>query len=102
MSFESIAKSSRDQELVDRVEAALAKEVWQGSPPPGQFTDVAKQSPVSAVSSMIWPICTASDVEAAYEYAMTSGNEHPGGDPTVITDGMILANVQANWPTTPE
>jgi hypothetical protein len=31
----------------------------------------------------------------AWESALASGVEHPGADPGVITDGMILAAVQA-------
>ncbi len=31
----------------------------------------------------------------AYAYALANGNERPGDDPAVITDGMILSAVQA-------
>jgi hypothetical protein len=31
----------------------------------------------------------------AWESAQAAGNEQPGADPAVITDGMILAAVQA-------
>jgi hypothetical protein len=50
---------------------------------------------------MTWPVVIASDVEAAYASALAAGNPSPGGDPAVITDGMILSNVQAKWPTDP-
>ena len=40
-------------------------------------------------------------MEQAYEYAVNAGNPDPGGDPAVITDGMILSGVQANWPENP-
>jgi hypothetical protein len=43
-------------------------------------------------------IAAAQDIEAAYASAVAAGNEHPGGDEAVITDGMILAYVQANPP----
>jgi hypothetical protein len=31
----------------------------------------------------------------AWESAVAAGNEQPGADPAVITDGMVLAAVQA-------
>ncbi|WP_157992984.1 hypothetical protein [Leucobacter luti] len=33
--------------------------------------------------------------DAAYASALAAGNEEPGADPGVITDGMILAAVRA-------
>jgi hypothetical protein len=47
---------------------------------------------------MYWPVCVAGDVAAAYESALAAGNPNPGGDPAVVTDGMILSAVQADWP----
>ena len=85
MSYTSIHKCANDASFVNRITAAAAKE---GANPP---QDVAFQ--------VIWPTAAASDVEAAYESALAAGNPDPGGDPAVITDGMILASVQANWPT---
>jgi hypothetical protein len=38
--------------------------------------------------------------ETAWESALASGNEHPGADPAVITDAMILAEVQSMKPFT--
>ena len=46
---------------------------------------------------LIWPV--ALSTEAEYASAIAAGNPDPGGDPAVITDGMILSAVQANWPT---
>jgi hypothetical protein len=45
-----------------------------------------------------WAVASASDVEAAYSYALDANIPNPGGDESVITDGMILSSVQANWP----
>jgi hypothetical protein len=36
-------------------------------------------------------------VESAYASALAANNPNPGGDESVITDGMILSHVQANW-----
>jgi hypothetical protein len=50
---------------------------------------------------VIWAVASANDVEAAYASALAAENPDPGGDETVITDGMILAHVQANLPPAP-
>jgi hypothetical protein len=46
-----------------------------------------------AYSSSYW-WASAPGWAAAYEYALNTGNESPGTDPAVITDAMILAQVQ--------
>lgn len=88
MSYSTINTCAHDQELIGRVAAACAQE---GSP-----------APDGAALQVIWPLSAASDVEAAYASALAAGNEHPGSDEGVVTDGMILANVQANLPPPPE
>ena len=40
-------------------------------------------------------LASKSDIEAAYASAVAAGHEDPGGDESVITDGMILAAVQS-------
>jgi hypothetical protein len=99
MSYTTISQSSKDQALVDRVAAAAVQEAWNN--PGVEDTTLAVNIRVAGIhaTSMIWPVCIASDVEAAYASALAGGNPDPGGDPSVITDGMILANVQAKWPT---
>lgn len=77
MSYKTIDASFKDEALVGRITACCAQE---------------HQEPLTDV---IHAVCTASDVEQAYAYALTAGNEDPGGDEGVVTDGMILANVQA-------
>jgi hypothetical protein len=84
MSYLSISKCAADPSFVARITAAAAQE---GANPPH-----------TVASQVAWPTAAASDVEAAYESALAGGNPDPGGDPAVITDGMILAAVQANWP----
>ena len=97
MSYETINQSVYDSDLRGRVTAAVATEAWQGSQA-GSFTDTARNSPDMAANILIWPVCSASDVEAAYASALAGGNPDPGGDESVVTDGMILSAVQANWP----
>ena len=84
MSYNTIHQSFGDEVLVGRITACCAQEHRE------PLTDV------------IHAVCTASDVEQAYAYALETENPNPGGDETVITDGMILANVQGFFsPTMP-
>lgn len=84
MSYATIFKSSTDQELYGRIIACCA--------------DEGAEQPANVAGVVVWPVVTAADVAAAYESAVLAGNEHPGADPAVITDGMILSAVQANLP----
>lgn len=81
MSFATVNQVARDQAFVDRVTGCLATE--------------EVPNPTSAVFDYIWFVASRDDVIAAYESAVAAGNPDPGGDPAVITDGMILAAVQA-------
>lgn len=76
MSYNTIFQSSTDEALNGRIVACCRQE---------------NQEPLS---DAMWAVYTASDVETAYAYALTTGNPNPGGDETVITDGMILAHIQ--------
>lgn len=90
MSYATISQCVADEAFVHRVTACVAQE------------QIAKDEPVfpgSLAGSLVWAVASASDVEAAYASALAAENPNPGGDESVITDGMILANVQANWPT---
>jgi hypothetical protein len=66
----------------------------------GRLTACAAQEgaaePSNAMYTLRWPVSAASDIEAAYASALASENPDPGGDETVITDGMILSAVQAH------
>ena len=101
MSYASIAKSATDEALIARVEAAAVQEAWNNAA--SADTDFGRDVQASAANArrMVYPVVVASDVEAAYASALADGNPDPGGDPSVITDGMIVANVQAKWPTDP-
>jgi hypothetical protein len=87
MSYSTINSCAHDHELIGRVAAACAQE--------------GSTAPDGAALQVVWPLAAASDVEAAYASALAAGNPSPGGDPAVITDGMILANVQAHLPPPP-
>jgi hypothetical protein len=83
MSYFTVSTCVDDWEMQARVKAAFSQEG-------GTVTAI----PVD----LFWTVAGASDVEAAYASALAAGNEHPGSDPAVVTDGMILAVVQANMP----
>ena len=89
MSYATVYQCANDSSLVQRVTAAVADE---GTP----LTHLG-----SATAQIMWPIATATDVEAAYASAIAADNPDPGGDESVITDGMILGLVQANLPDLP-
>ena len=87
MSFATINRCANDQALQGRVTACAAGEIGG--------------SPVDVTANLIWLVAAASDVEAAYAFALASDNPNPGGDEGVITDQMILSAVQAHLPATP-
>lgn len=84
MSYSSTYQCANDTALQNRVIACIAAE--------------GRADPQALMWDVIWPVSTASDVAAAYESALLAGNPDPGGDPAVITDAMILSNVQPNLP----
>lgn len=84
MSYASVAKCKNDMELRNRVAGCCAKE--------------GAQDPDTASVDLMWKVSAAADIEAAYESALAANNPSPGGDPSVITDQMILGVVQANVP----
>jgi hypothetical protein len=100
MSYTTINQSAQDPALVGRVTAAAVQEAWNN--PAVADTEFAGHVRASASNGarLIWPVCIADDVAAAYASALAAENPNPGGDDAVITDGMILANVQAKWPMT--
>ena len=88
MSYSSINRCANDPSFLARLDACVAQEqgVRNEVPAPYKYREAFR-----------WIVSSASDVEAAYESALAANNPDPGGDESVITDGMILAPVQANW-----
>lgn len=84
MSYSTISQCANDPAFQNRVTACIAQE--------GDAT------PTDALPLVIWPVSSASDIEAAYASAIAAGNPDPGGDESVITDQMILSAVQAHLP----
>ncbi len=84
MSYKTIHASSVDLVLRGRITACCAQE--------------GADNPDAATADVLWDVCGAADVEAAYASALAAENPDPGGDEGVVTDAMILANVQPNLP----
>lgn len=77
MSYATIDASSKDEALTSRIFACCRQE---GHEP---------------LTEAMWSVLVAKDVEDAYAYALNAGDPTPGADETVVTDGMILAHIQA-------
>ena len=87
MSYSTVNQCANDASFQGRLTACCAQE--------------GRDDPIGSMFAVRWPVAGASDIEAAYASALASNNPDPGGDETVITDGMILSAVQANLPPTP-
>ena len=85
MSFSTINQCANDPAFLGRVTACAAGE--------------GSSDPSVELYALRWPVAAAGDIEAAYASALAAGHPDPGGAEAVITDGMILAAVQAHWPT---
>lgn len=100
MSYTTIYQCANDEAFRNRVQACMVQQAWNNETIYG--TDLAgalRQAPGFAVDSLAWP--ASIDYEAEYESALAASNPDPGGDPSVITDGNILASVQTHWPDKP-
>ena len=97
MSYATLSTQVRDAALADRVNAAVQQEAHEN--PTLVDSDYAVQVRTvmyGAGDRLMWPVSIAT--EAEYASALAAQNPNPGGDESVITDGMILSAVQANWP----
>jgi hypothetical protein len=90
MSYGTVAQCVRDAVFNERVTACIAQE---------QIAKGEEANPGALQFPLVWDVASASDVEQAYASALAADNPNPGGDEAVITDSMILAHVQGNWPT---
>lgn len=89
MSYWDSALMAQDSDLTFRVQACGAQEL------PGDV-DVFEWTTANMLRVTAQP-----GWDAAWSSALASGNEQPGRDPGVITDGMILSGVQAVIGTPP-
>lgn len=94
-SFLSISKIANDEVMVERMNAAVSQQQHLGN------ITVSAYNYGPAPASIIWVQenryiwASSPDWAAAWDSALAGGNESPGADPAVITDGMILSTVQA-------
>jgi hypothetical protein len=85
VSYRTINQCANDLAFQGRLTAACAQE----NVPP---------DPAMGMLAVRWDVAAKSDIEAAYASAVAAGHPDPGGDESVITDGMILAAVQSLTP----
>ena len=83
MSYFAQATLARDPDFLSRVAACAAVENPDRTIQPTKWAE-----------DHIWWMAAAPGFADAYEYAILNGNEAPGRDPAVITDGQILGAVQ--------
>lgn len=86
MSYNTIALCVNDDAMSRRIRAAYASE--------------GIEQPDPAYYDKRWLIAADPSIEPPYESAILAGVPDPGGDESVVTDGMLLAAVQAH-PYTP-
>jgi hypothetical protein len=81
VSYFTISQMSHDPDLHERVSACAAQE--------------QPDNPVQWAADNMLLLAAAPGWDAAWSSALAAGNPAPGRDEAVITDGMILAAVQA-------
>lgn len=79
---------AQDKDLKLRVAGCIATQ--NGYAVPSSIQD----HPVQITDFYIWKIVGQPGWSEAYSYAIASNVENPGGNESVITDGMILSAVQ--------
>ena len=89
MAYMDQATLSRDGDFNQRIAACAAVEIELGT-----------QQPLDWAASNQWTIAAAPGFADKYTSAVANGVERPGADPSVISDGDILAAVQALPPST--
>jgi hypothetical protein len=85
MAYYDIALLHSDQDFLNRVAACYSQET----------TFDRELNPDVWVGQHSWDLAAAPGFGDAYAYALANENQAPGKDPSVITDGQILAAVQA-------
>src|SRR4051812_6486221 len=97
MSYTTVWKASQDPALLHRITAGANKEALN-NPLYGDtvFGQQVQEGTALTTPRFAFPVAVAN--EAAYEFALNSGNPDPGGARAVITDEDIPAAIQPNWP----
>jgi hypothetical protein len=90
MAYYDQALLAQDWDFTQRVASSAAIEI-----------DLGDTQPLAWAAEHIWIIAAAPGFADAYSSAIAGGVENPGRDPAVISDGQILAAVQAIPPDNP-
>lgn len=85
MSYGTQSLLAKDQDFLARCTACAAKEIDPASPTSAQLW----------VQTNAWELAAAPTFDEKYEYALNTHHSQPGWDQGVISDGDILAAVQA-------
>jgi hypothetical protein len=88
MAYLEIANMAASESLSRRITAAAASEAHAGAV-------LIPDQPESWAGVNRWVLCAAPGWADAWASAEAADVEDPGADPGVITDGMILSEVQA-------
>jgi hypothetical protein len=80
MAYSDIAQLKSDNDFIMRTQACVATE---GELEPEQWS-----------FDHVWEMAAAPGFGDAYAYAVASEVDRPGNDPAVISDAMILSQVQ--------
>ena len=81
MSYLTQSQLAGDMHILNRVTACVSRE--------------GDQSPTEWAAAHMWQLSAEPGWDAAYASALASGDENPGANESAVTDGMILAAVQA-------
>lgn len=84
MGYTDQAMLSQDNDFMVRIAACAAVEI-----------DLGALHPTSWASQNQWAIAASPGFADKYAYALATGIENPGRDPSVISDAEILSAVQA-------
>ena len=99
MSYNTLDTQSKDIYLQNRIVAATTQEAYENAAVHDTAYAVGvRQNPAESIR-MVWPVCF--NTESEYASALANNVPNPGQDESVISDGMILSAIQANWPPDP-
>jgi len=93
MSYTSLAACTRDLAIRDRTQSAVVQEALTGSGQGTPFGEAIAANPEGRWVELVWPV--ALNCEADYESAFITDPATAAGN---VSDGQILAAVQAHWP----
>lgn len=94
-SYLSIAAIANDEFMQERMTACVTQQQHLGSINIGLANVASPYNAQAWVETNCYVWAASPDWGAAWDSALAGGNEAPGKDPAVITDGQILSTVQA-------